>query len=118
MLIKQATVNQKVLQSLNDCYLSSGLVLNPPLNVSVEKTSSDAVLIKWIAPPNSSEDILGYKVSTNYRHNPLLKEVRFLWLYICLARPKLNNDGLVSARYPGTPVASFVLNSENRVALV
>lgn len=38
-------------------------VLNPPLNVSVEKTSYDAVLIKWIAPPNSSEDILGYKIT-------------------------------------------------------
>ena len=45
----------------------SGLVLNPPLNISVEKTSSSAIMIKWLPPPGSLKDVKGYKVSKIYR---------------------------------------------------
>ena len=44
----------------------SGLVLNTPLNISVEKTSSTAILIKWVPPPGSFEDVIGYKVRETY----------------------------------------------------
>ena len=38
------------------------LVLDPPLNLTVEMKSFISVLLKWIAPPRSHEDVAGYKV--------------------------------------------------------
>ena len=51
----------------SDWHFFSGLVLNPPLNISVEKTSSSAIMIKWLPPPGSLKDVKGYKVSKIYR---------------------------------------------------
>ena len=51
----------------SDWHFFSGLVLNPPLNISVEKTSSSAIMIKWLPPPGSLKDVIGYKVSKIYR---------------------------------------------------
>ncbi|XP_078354871.1 uncharacterized protein LOC144639420 isoform X2 [Oculina patagonica] len=38
-------------------------VLDPPLNLTVEMKSAISVLLKWIAPPNSHEDVTGYKIT-------------------------------------------------------
>lgn len=48
------------------------LVLDPPLNLTVEMKSFISVLFKWIAPPRSHEDVTGYKVQ-------LLFAVNFPW---------------------------------------
>ena len=76
------------------------LVLKPPLNVTVEMTSSIGTLLQWIAPPGSSEDVQGYKVShpshegfikltgqTNYKLND------FTTIYeVCLERRRHFGD--------------------------
>ena len=38
------------------------LVLDPPLNLTVKMKSFISVLLKWIAPSRSHEDVVGYKV--------------------------------------------------------
>lgn len=43
-------------------FFSRLIVLDPPLNLTVEMKSSISVLLKWIAPLSSHEDITGYKV--------------------------------------------------------
>lgn len=43
-------------------FFSRLIVLDPPLNLTVEMKSSINVLLKWIAPLSSHEDITGYKV--------------------------------------------------------
>lgn len=37
-------------------------VLDPPVNLTVEMKSFISVLLKWIAPPRSHEDVVGYKI--------------------------------------------------------
>ncbi|CAH3170094.1 unnamed protein product [Porites evermanni] len=48
--------------SVIDCRTETE-VLNPPLNISVEKTSSSAIMIKWLPPPGSLKDVIGYKIT-------------------------------------------------------
>ncbi|KAJ7315640.1 hypothetical protein OS493_038530, partial [Desmophyllum pertusum] len=38
-------------------------VLDPPLNLTVEMTSFISILLKWNAPPDSHEDVKGYKIT-------------------------------------------------------